>query len=120
MRFFFAMPSALARFAKVKFTQNIIAIRYCYCNIHTWAVPDVDLHDVIRRESASLSKPTGADGAVSRLNNWLTAIYCKVICSIVHNGVKVIWDTLHINLQLSIFVEVVSVNCLKCMNRISR
>ena len=31
---FFAMPSALAKFAKVKFTQTIIALRYYSINLH--------------------------------------------------------------------------------------
>ena len=82
-----------------------------YCCSRTWAVLDVDLHDVIWRQSASLSKPIDADGAGSRSNDWYIAIYCKVIRSIVHKRVEVIWDTLHICYRSTISFEVATKCC---------
>ena len=81
------------------------------CCSHTWAVLDVDLHDVIRRESVSLSKPIDADGAGSSSNDWYIAIYCKAIRSIVHKRVEVIWDTLHICYRSTLSVEVATISC---------
>ena len=55
--------------------QNIVnghAVYVCAHNmhlllyLHTWAIPFVDLQEIRRRESVSLSKPIEADGGVFR------------------------------------------------------